>query len=263
MELKVLHRHGWTVSALAREFGVCRDTVRRELRRDGPAHYKRDKPTEVTAAQLAHVERRLEGCATIRGTDLHHELVEQHSIAELQRLRTAGRPTHDWLKERASTIKRDERYGNIVPGKDERPLHRCSDQCVPLSLVGGVLVAFGQAENVEHVSNVNIRDLDVVIVHARTELRVEVSCRHLAFNGPQGLSDAQHIVTCLRAVTLFGSQQVTILLEQSERASMHEVATRLHFNQPATSNATPGTAGREEEINSHDTSLRHTTFNGS
>ena len=39
MELKALHRHGWTVSALAREFGVCRDTVRRELRREGPAQY--------------------------------------------------------------------------------------------------------------------------------------------------------------------------------------------------------------------------------
>jgi IS30 family transposase len=59
MELKALHRHGWTVSALAREFGVCRDTVRRELRRDGPARYVRDKPTELTPAQLVHIERRL------------------------------------------------------------------------------------------------------------------------------------------------------------------------------------------------------------
>jgi IS30 family transposase len=59
MEVKALHRHGWTVSALAREFGVCRDTVRRELRRDGPARYVRDKPTELTPAQLVHIERRL------------------------------------------------------------------------------------------------------------------------------------------------------------------------------------------------------------
>jgi IS30 family transposase len=69
-------KRGWTWSALAREFGVCRDTVRRELRRDGPAQYVRDKPTELTRARLAHVERRLGGCATIRGTDLHHELAE-------------------------------------------------------------------------------------------------------------------------------------------------------------------------------------------
>jgi transposase len=80
MEWKALHRHGWTVSALAREFGVCRDTVRRELRRDGPAQYARDKPTELTPAQLAHVERRLAGCASIRGTDLHHELAERYSF---------------------------------------------------------------------------------------------------------------------------------------------------------------------------------------
>ncbi len=31
MELHALHRHGWTVSALAREFGLSRNTVRREL----------------------------------------------------------------------------------------------------------------------------------------------------------------------------------------------------------------------------------------
>jgi IS30 family transposase len=81
MELKALHRPGWTVSALAREFGTCRATVRRELRRDGPAQYTRDKPTELTPAQLAHVERRLAACATIRGTDLHHELAEQYAFS--------------------------------------------------------------------------------------------------------------------------------------------------------------------------------------
>ena len=70
MEMKALHRHGWSVSALAREFGVCRDTVRRELGRDGPATYVRGKPTTLTPAQLAHVERRLSGCAPIRGPAL-------------------------------------------------------------------------------------------------------------------------------------------------------------------------------------------------
>jgi transposase len=81
MEMKALHHHGWTVSALAREFGVCRDTVRRELGREGPAQYVRAKPTNLTAAQLAHVERRLGGCATIRGTDLHQELAEHYAYA--------------------------------------------------------------------------------------------------------------------------------------------------------------------------------------
>ena len=31
MELHVLHRHGWSLSALAREFGLNRRTVKREV----------------------------------------------------------------------------------------------------------------------------------------------------------------------------------------------------------------------------------------
>ena len=31
MELRVLHQHGWSISALAREFGLSRNTVKRHL----------------------------------------------------------------------------------------------------------------------------------------------------------------------------------------------------------------------------------------
>ena len=75
MELKALHKHGWTISALAREFGLSRNTVKKELASDAPRQYPaRDKPTELTPSQLAHVDRRLAVCPTIRGTDLHYEL---------------------------------------------------------------------------------------------------------------------------------------------------------------------------------------------
>ncbi len=75
MELKALYQHGWSISALAREFGLNRRTVKRELKSNSPRHYSpRVKPTQLTAAQLAHVERRLAVCPTIRGTDLHAEL---------------------------------------------------------------------------------------------------------------------------------------------------------------------------------------------
>lgn len=75
MELKVLHQHGWSISALAREFGLSRNTVRRELTADGPCHYPdRAKPTALSESQLAHIQRRLAICPTIRGSDLWAEL---------------------------------------------------------------------------------------------------------------------------------------------------------------------------------------------
>jgi hypothetical protein len=75
MELHVLRRYGWTLSALAREFGLNRRTVKREIEAEGPRHYpERAKPTALSDAQLTHVERRLAVCPNIRGTDLFGEL---------------------------------------------------------------------------------------------------------------------------------------------------------------------------------------------
>jgi transposase len=82
MELKALRKHGWTISALAREFGLSRNTVRKELASDAPRGYpERDKPTELTPSQLAHVERRLAVYPTIRGTHLHYELQRHYDYA--------------------------------------------------------------------------------------------------------------------------------------------------------------------------------------
>jgi len=74
MEMHVLRRHGWTVSALAREFGLSRVTVRRQLANPLPGQYQRVKPTELSPSQLAHVERRLSNCPGLRGTVIYDEL---------------------------------------------------------------------------------------------------------------------------------------------------------------------------------------------
>jgi transposase len=79
MELHVLHRHGWSISALAREFGLNWRTVKREVASPGPrGYFERAKPTALTDAQGRHVERRLAVCPALRGTDLHAELVRDY-----------------------------------------------------------------------------------------------------------------------------------------------------------------------------------------
>ena len=78
MELKALSRLGWSVTALAREYGLSRTTVYKELASSGPRSYGRAKPTELNEAQLVHVERRLRVCPGIRGTDLHAELRSEY-----------------------------------------------------------------------------------------------------------------------------------------------------------------------------------------
>ena len=75
MELRVLHEHGWSVSALARHFNLNRRTVTRELKAERPRGYPKRAPQHpLSAAQLAHIERRLAVCPVIRSTDLHREL---------------------------------------------------------------------------------------------------------------------------------------------------------------------------------------------
>ena len=75
MELKALRRLGWSVSAMAREFGLARNTIYKELAGDGARRYgPRPRPAALNEAQTVHVERRLVVCPGIRGTDLHAEL---------------------------------------------------------------------------------------------------------------------------------------------------------------------------------------------
>jgi transposase len=75
MELHVLHRHGWSIAALAREFGLDWRTARRYATAAAPPTYRpRARPTDLTPAQLAHVERRLAACPDLRATVLLREL---------------------------------------------------------------------------------------------------------------------------------------------------------------------------------------------
>jgi transposase len=77
MELHVLHDHGWSIAALAREFGLNWRTARRYANAGAPPRYRpRARPAELSAAGLAHVERRLAACPDLRATVLHRELVD-------------------------------------------------------------------------------------------------------------------------------------------------------------------------------------------
>lgn len=69
------HQHGWSVSNLARGFGLSRTTVYRELVSPAARTYSSSCcPTDFTAAQVIYLEQRLVVCPSIRGTDLHAEL---------------------------------------------------------------------------------------------------------------------------------------------------------------------------------------------
>ena len=55
MELKALSRLGWSVTALAREYGLSRTTVYKELASSDSRSYGRAKPTELNEAQRSHL----------------------------------------------------------------------------------------------------------------------------------------------------------------------------------------------------------------
>ena len=98
MELHVLHRHGWSIAALAREFGVNWRTARRYASAPEPRYRPSARPAELTAAQLAHVGRRLAACPELRVTVLLRELRERYgyrsSYASLPGgFACCGRPT--------------------------------------------------------------------------------------------------------------------------------------------------------------------------
>jgi transposase len=80
MELHVLYRHGWSIAALAREFGLDWRTARRYATTTAlPRSRPRVCPAELTPAQLAHVERRLAACPELRATVLLRELQEGYA----------------------------------------------------------------------------------------------------------------------------------------------------------------------------------------
>jgi transposase len=79
MELHALARHGWSITALAREFGLNWRTVKRHVTaQEVPRYRPRPRPMELSAAQLAHVERRLTACPDLRATVLLRELSDEY-----------------------------------------------------------------------------------------------------------------------------------------------------------------------------------------
>jgi transposase len=99
MELHVLHRHGWSIAALAREFGLNWRTARKYATATEPPRYRpRLRPAELSAAQLAHLERRLAVCPDLRATvllrELHDDYAYTGSYTSLRRRLVELRP-HD------------------------------------------------------------------------------------------------------------------------------------------------------------------------
>ncbi len=69
--------HGWSISMIAREFGVNWRTANRyATAEDVPRYRQRERPAELTEAQAAHLERRLDRCSDLRATTLYRELQE-------------------------------------------------------------------------------------------------------------------------------------------------------------------------------------------
>jgi len=69
--------HGWSISKIAREFGVNWRTAQRYATSEAVPRYRpRERPAKLTEAQLAYLERRLDRCSDLRATTLYRELSE-------------------------------------------------------------------------------------------------------------------------------------------------------------------------------------------
>lgn len=76
--MHALHaHHGWSISKIATEFGVNWRTARRYATSEAvPRYGPRQRPAELTEAQLAHLQRRLDRCPDLRATTLYREVRE-------------------------------------------------------------------------------------------------------------------------------------------------------------------------------------------
>jgi len=69
--------HGWSSERIAREFDVNWRTARRYATGEAAVGYPdRNRPAELTEAQLLHVRRRLAVCSELRATTLYREVTE-------------------------------------------------------------------------------------------------------------------------------------------------------------------------------------------
>jgi len=135
MELHVLHRHGWSISALAREFGLNRRTVSKEVVAEARRRYpQRAKPRALSEPQRAHVERRLAICPAIRGTDLFGELQRDFQYAgsypsfqrQLRQIRPVATQEPEVRFETAPGVQTQADWAHVGPlllGDEMVPLH--------------------------------------------------------------------------------------------------------------------------------------------
>ena len=93
--------HGWSIARIAREFDVDWRTARRYARSETAVRYsERERPAELTEAQLAYVRRRLAVCSELRATTLFREIAElgySGSYPSFARRVRAERPVDELL----------------------------------------------------------------------------------------------------------------------------------------------------------------------
>lgn len=75
--LRELHRQGWSISALAREFNINWRTARRYAEGGAPPpNVARSRSADLTEEQMVYIIRRLGVCDTLRATTLYREVKE-------------------------------------------------------------------------------------------------------------------------------------------------------------------------------------------
>jgi transposase len=77
--MHALHEgHGWSIARIAREFDLNWRTAKRYATSGTAVRYpERERPAELTEAQLAYVRHRLAVCSELRATTLYREILER------------------------------------------------------------------------------------------------------------------------------------------------------------------------------------------
>ncbi len=92
MSVRVPRSHGWSITALDREFGWNSRTVKRKVGAEEPRQYsEQERPTALTRVKLAHFQRRREDSPHMRGTIVYYiSVADEGSADAIYRLPTAA-----------------------------------------------------------------------------------------------------------------------------------------------------------------------------
>lgn len=77
VDIKTLHRQGYSIRGIARELGISRKTVRRHLRSEEPPRYRRKKRTSILEPYQDYLRSRLAALPELPATVLLREIQAQ------------------------------------------------------------------------------------------------------------------------------------------------------------------------------------------